>query len=68
MNGHKAKSLRMMVYGLRRHEKEHPSNDRKLREYMRDTKTGTILCSGSRSQYKKLKEAYRKWKKAGMPK
>lgn len=51
MSGKKAKALRKQVYGN--------EFSFRVREYMKNTKTGTIFCIGKRKEYQSLKRRYR---------
>ena len=47
MRGKKAKALRKQIYGS--------EFSFRVREYMRNEKTGTIFCVGKRKEYQSLK-------------
>lgn len=47
MRNKKSKALRKQVYGS--------EFSFRVREYMRNTKTGTIFCTGKRKEYQSLK-------------
>lgn len=69
MRGTKAKVLRTLVYGLKRHRAEHVHNDPRHREYegVRHGKKGgiTIKAVGSRRQYLMFKKRYKNWVRGG---
>lgn len=75
MNGSKAKALRTIAYGLKRHRKENELNDPKHRSYMaikhrnRDGRVYaiTIICTGSRHDYQSYKRRYKDWVSHGRP-
>lgn len=64
MRGKTVKRLRLMAYGLKRHEKEHESNDPRFREY-KYTAKGTRINVGSRRLYQALKAEYKQWVRGG---
>jgi hypothetical protein len=69
MRGTKAKVLRMLVYGQKRHRKEHVHNDPRHREYegKRQGRKGglTITATGSRRQYLFVKRQFKNWVRDG---
>lgn len=66
MNGKVAKTLRRMIFGLRRNKDENPEwNDLRFRSYQRIGRTRTLVAKGGRGEYLRIKKVYKGWAKDG---